>query len=76
MVNIFTVILDMLYNLNLSDLLEGLQVTEGSDGSLPSFIFLNGHNIKPTSCRPCCWFRTPATKHSGSWSWACTGPTI
>ena len=55
---------------------EGLQVTEGSAGSQLPVTFLNGHNIKPTSCRPCGRFRTPAMEHPRSWSRAYTGPTI
>jgi len=51
-------------------------VTEGSAESLPPVTFLNGHNIRPTCCRPCDWFHIPATEHPGSWSWVCTGPTI
>jgi len=34
--------------LKLSDLPEGLQVSEGSTDSLPPVIFLNEHNLRPT----------------------------
>jgi len=62
--------------LKLSALHEGLQVTEESAGSLSPITFLNGHNIRPTSCRPCGQFRTTATEYPGSWSRACTRSTV
>ena len=60
--DMFTVVLNILCNLDFQDLSEGIQVSEGSAGSLPPVTFMNGHNIRPTSCRPCDWFRTPATE--------------
>jgi len=69
-VNVFTVVLDMLCNSNIPDLPVGRQVTEGSAGSLPPVTFLNGHNIRPTSCRPCGRFCIPAMEHPGSWGHA------
>jgi len=60
--------------LKLSVLPEASRCSEGSAGSLPLFIFLNGRNIGPTFCTPCDRFRTPAMKYPSPWSWVCTGP--
>jgi len=49
----------------LPDLPEGLQVSERSADSLPLAIFLNQHNIRPTSCLPSGRFRV-----STGTSWA------
>jgi len=74
--NMFTVILVMLCNWNFRFYLRASKCSEGSAGSLPPIIFLNRHNIRPSSCTSCSQFRTPIMERPGPWSRACTGPTI
>ena len=53
----------------------GLQATEGSAGSLLlGTILIRAYN--KTLLRPCGRFHTPAMERPGSWSRACTGPTV
>ena len=76
MVNMFTVVLGMLCNSNFRFYLRASRCSEDSADSLPPVIFLNGHNIRPTSCTPCGRFRTLATGYPRSWSRVCTGPSV
>jgi len=49
-VNMFTVLLGMLCNSNFRFYLRASRCSEGSADSQPPVTFLNGHNIRPTSC--------------------------
>ena len=75
-VNMFTMVLGMLCNSNFRIYLRVSRCSEGSAGSLPPIMFLNGHNVRPTSCTPCDRFRTPTMEHLEPWSPVCTRPTV